>query len=218
MKKYSQLSFLAILAVLLFCFSLSGCASKVTVRIPPRIDLQPYQTVGIIGFSSNSSESLNRFATRKFISIVQANQPGVRFLELDDEGIKPQENGEYDRETLLMIGKKHNIDTVFTGNFELSELKPSVSFTDTLKGVNASAMVRILLNLRHMDTKTGAIIWSNAGRGKWPLASVRKVKDSPFLFTLNFPPEQYEDFIAQLIAASTKDFQVLFERRKVKDN
>jgi hypothetical protein len=34
-----------------------GCAhKKIVVEIPPRIDLQPYQTIGIMEMSSNSTD------------------------------------------------------------------------------------------------------------------------------------------------------------------
>jgi len=46
-----------------------GCAHTVVVEIPPKIDLQPYQTIGIVEFTSNTNGNLNQIATQKFMAL-----------------------------------------------------------------------------------------------------------------------------------------------------
>ena len=78
-------TFKIFLGSLVVGLSAVGCAHTVVVEIPPKIDLQTYQTIGIVEFTSNSKGNLNQIATQKFMGFIQNAQPHLRFLELGPE-------------------------------------------------------------------------------------------------------------------------------------
>ena len=66
MRKYAGITLLLSLAILW------GCSSTVLVRVPPRMDLKSYGTLGIVEFASNADAAINVHATRKFQAQIQA--------------------------------------------------------------------------------------------------------------------------------------------------
>src|SRR5687768_4199313 len=85
-----------ILGVTFLLFA-TGCSNTRTVRVevPPRMDLRTYATVGLVGFSSNSRDDLDRISTQRFLRAVQAAQPGTRVVELGSE-----------RDVLASVGRR----------------------------------------------------------------------------------------------------------------
>ena len=55
------------------------------VLVPPRLDLAPFQQVGLVTFTVENAEgSLGEFATQRFIDQIFDAQRGVEVLELGD--------------------------------------------------------------------------------------------------------------------------------------
>jgi hypothetical protein len=191
-----------------------GCAHTVVVQIPPKIDLQPYETIGIVEFASNSQESLNQIATQKFMGFIQNAQPQVRFLELgpEDQLVKKLGRNALDIEALKAIEEKYGVSSVFTGNFEISNVEPKVSIAKDLSSLRASAVVNISMVSKHWETASGATIWSNSRQGHWKVAGIRSdAKD--ISFSMNAPEDQYGRYIEELAYAVTDNFRPHYEKR-----
>lgn len=217
MKQSCRNARMVILGSVLFSVAALGCAHKITVEIPPRIDLRSYQTIGIVEFSSNSTEPLNQMATQNFMSVIQGAQPGVRFLELGtaDQALKQVGRERLDPDAMKALGKKHGVSTIFTGSYEISNIKPKVRLGEDLSSVSASANVRISMVSKQWDAGTGATMWTNSRQGQWPVASVHKDSGAPVSFSMSLPEERYGQFIEELVDAVTDDFQPHYERRTV---
>jgi hypothetical protein len=203
--------FLGFLVVGLSAF---GCAHTVVVQIPPKIDLQPYETIGIVEFSSNSRESLNQIATQKFMGFIQDAQPQVRFLELgpEDQLVSKLGRNALDREAIKAIEKTYGVSSVFTGSFEISNVQPKVSIASDLSSLRASAVVNISMVSKHWETMSGATIWSNSRQGHWKVAGIRSnAKD--ISFSVNDPEEQYGRYLEELAYVVTDNFRPHYERR-----
>lgn len=215
MKQSCRNARMVILGSVLFSAAALGCAHKITVEIPPRIDLQSYQTIGIVEFSSNSTEPLNQAATQEFMSVIQGAQPGVRFLELGpaDQVLKAVGRERLDPDAMKALGKKHGVSTIFTGSYDISNVKPKVRLGEDLSSVSASANVRISMVSKQWDAGTGATLWTLSRQGQWPVASIRKDSGSPVSFSMSLPEERYGQFITELVDAVTDDFQPHYERR-----
>ena len=194
-----------------------GCAHKITVEIPPRVDLQSYQTIGIVEFSSNSTEQLNQMATQKFMSVIQGAQPGVRFLELGpaDQALKLVGRERLDPDAMKALGKKYGVSTIFTGTYEVSTIKPKITLGEDLSSVSASANVGISLVSKHWDTGTGATLWTKSRQGQWAVSKLRKDSGSFVSLSVSLPEDRYGQFIEELVYAVTNDFRPHYERRKV---
>jgi hypothetical protein len=218
MKRPSVNASVAVCGFVLAAVVALGCAhKKIVVEIPPRIDLQPYQTIGIMEMSSNSTDALNQLATQRFISEIQGAQPQVRFLELgaQEHVLRAVGRDRLDPDALKALGKKYGVTTIFSGSYELSELKPKVTVGDDLSSLSASASVSVAMVAKHWDTATGATLWTNSRRGQWPVASVSKDSRSPISFSLSVPEDRYGQFIGKLVYAVTDDFRPHYETRKV---
>ncbi len=204
----------------MFILLLLGCAHKVLVEIPPRIDLQSYQTIGIVEFSSNSTDQLNDFATQKFMAMIQSAQPQVRFLELGSEKelLKAIGHDRMDPEAIKAVGKKYGVKSIFAGTYQISEAKPRVSLGEDLSSINASAVVNVLMTSKHWDAETGATLWTNSRYGEWPVANVQKGSGGIISFNVSDPEDRYGQFIGKLAYAVTDDFRAHYEKRVVPKN
>ncbi|MBI3002713.1 MAG: hypothetical protein HYY54_03660 [candidate division NC10 bacterium] len=205
------------LPVLLVVF-LFGCGPKtIVVEVPPRIDLQPYGAIGVVDFTSDRPDNLNQFATQKFMSLVQASQPNVRFLELGpmDQLLRAVGRDRMDREALQIVGARYNVATIFTGAYEISDVRPQIRVGEDLSSVSAAATVRISLTLRHFETKTGVTLWTNSRQGQWPVARVGTGTGGGISVSVSDPQERYAGFMEQLINAVAYDFRHHYERRVV---
>ncbi len=220
MEKIGPISRSALSLPAMFSLLLLGCAHKILVEIPSKIDLQSYQTIGIIEFSSSSKDAadkLNQLATQNFMNVIQRAQPQVRFLELGSQGqlLKSVGRERIDPEAIKALGKRHGVQTIFTGTYEISELKPRIRLGEDLASVNASANVRLSLTARHWDATSGATLWTNSRYGEWQLANVSKDSGRPIAFSISTAEERYGNFIAKLVYAVTEDFRPRYEERKV---
>ena len=191
-----------------------GCAHTVVVEIPPKIDLKSYKTIGIVEFSSNSRESLNQIATQKFMGVIQNAQPQVRFLELgpEDQLVKKLGRNSLDIEAIKAIEKKYGVSSIFTGSFEISDVKPKVSIGTDLSSVRASAVVNISMVSKHWDTVSGATIWSNSRQGHWKVAGIHS-DSKDISFSVNNPEDQYGRYLEELAFAVTDHFRPHYEKR-----
>ena len=191
-----------------------GCAHTVVVEIPPKIDLKSYKTIGIVEFSSNSRESLNQIATQKFMGVIQNAQPQVRFLELgpEDQLVKKLGRNSLDIEAIKAIEKKYGVSSIFTGSFEISDVKPKVSIGTDLSSVRASAVVNISMVSKHWDTVSGATIWSNSRQGHWKVAGIHS-DSKDISFSVNKSEDQYGRYLEELAFAVTDHFRPHYEKR-----
>lgn len=191
-----------------------ACAHTVVVEIPPKIDLQPYKTIGIVEFASNSRENLNQVATQKFMGFIQNAQPRVRFLELGPEDQLARKLGResLDIEAIKAVGIKYGVSSIFTGSFEISNVVPKVSIGTDLSSIRASAAVNISMVSRHWDTASGATIWTNSRQGHWKVAGFNSnAKD--ISFSMNNPEDQYGRYLEELAFAVTDTFRPRYEKR-----
>jgi hypothetical protein len=220
MKHQSCLSAMTGLGLMALCLWGAACAKTIVVEIPPRIDLQPFQTIGIVEFSStspNATDALNQLATQKFMSYIQGAQPQVRFLELGSESHVLHSVGHerLDLEALKAIGKKYGIGSIFTGVYDISDVKPSMSIGGDLSSLNVSAAVYISLVSKHWDTNTGATIWTDSRHGQWNVAGFHKEADLPGSISISDPGDSYGRHLEQLDYAVTDSFRPHYQRRTV---
>jgi hypothetical protein len=203
------------LGFLVVGLSALGCAHTVVVQVPPKIDLQPYETIGIVEFTSNSQENLNQVATQKFMGCIQDAQPKVRFLELgpEDQLVRKLGRNALDIEAIKAIEEKYGVSSVFTGRFEISNVTPKVSMATDLSSLRASAVVKISMVSKHWETVSGATIWSNSRQGHWKVAGIRSNAKTLSL-SMNAPEDLYGRYLDELAFAVTDHFRPHYVKRK----
>jgi hypothetical protein len=208
-------TFIIFLGSLVVGLSVFGCAHTVVVEIPPKIDLQPYETIGIVEFTSNSNENLNQIATQKFMGFIQNAQPQVRFLELgpEDQLVTRLGRNSLDIESIKAIEKQYGVSSVFTGRFEISNVQPKVNIGTGLSSLHASAVVSISMVSKHWETMSGATIWSNSRQGRWKVAGIHS-DSKDISFSMNNSDDQYGRYLEELAFAVTDNFRPHYVKRK----
>lgn len=203
-----------LLGFILSGVSFSGCAHTVVVEIPPKIDLKAYKTIGIVEFSSNSRENLNRISTEKFMGFIQDAQPQVRFLELGPEGPLLAALGfsSLDIQAIRAIGEKYGVSSVFTGHIEISDVNPVLNIGGDMSSIRASAVVSISMASKHLDTASGATIWSNSRQRQWKVAGLR-TDSKDMSFDMDASDEKYGRYVEELAFAITVPFRPRYEKR-----
>lgn len=204
----------AALAILLS--ALWGCSNTVLVPVPPRMDLKPYGTLGILEFTSNSDPAISHFATQRFQEHVQGAYPGTPILELGTREAVLEAAGatQLDAEAIRKIGQKYGVSAVFVGNIVYSEPTTDVRLVDITKlegGVRTEIKGDISGKL--LETKSGASVWSSSAWAKRPLGGVTvSGKNGVSASVRDSNPRK--DMVPALIFHLTEDFRPTSMRQK----
>lgn len=192
---------------------LAACSSKVLV--PPRLDLSPWPTIGIIEFQHPSDPALGRLATREFIEMVQAAQPGSRILELGSEAhvLAQIRSEELDFDALEAIGKRFDVDALFVGDLDITGARPSLRVGSALTSMKARADVTGFLTGRLLETRSGATVWSRSSKASANLARVKIAKDQLPSFGATDPSQVVEALVPQLVYHLRHDFYASWQRQ-----
>lgn len=185
-----------------------GCASTKT-PIPPRIDLQSFGTVGLVGFSSNVKGQLQTLASQDFLQTVQALQPEVPVLELGDEETVLRAIGRdrFDSAAVYAIGKQFNVDAVILGHLEVTNVRPRIGASQVLTRTDVKAGVAAALATRVAETAQGATVWAGTARSKETVLKV-EVQQGKFSFEATDPQAAYGRLIQPLVRRVTQDFRL----------
>ena len=147
------------LALLLFA---AGCKHEPAVQLPPRVELSLWPVVGVVEFSDTRRPTLGPLATRHFVEMLHAAQPGARVLELGSaqKVLSEIKRTELDFEAVRALGERYKVDAVFLADVAFSEVKPRVAIGQYWDSVSAGASVRGELNTRLYETRSGATLWT----------------------------------------------------------
>ena len=154
---------------------LCACSKTVVVSVPPRMDLQRYETLGIVEFASNSGRALGARAARQFQEQIQDAQPGTRIIELGDRDAVLAAVGatQLDVAAFRKIREKYGVAAVFVGEIAYSEPTMDVKLGDLSKlegGVRSE--VKGDISSRLVETATGASVWSRSAWARRQIGSL----------------------------------------------
>lgn len=206
--------------VLLFAATLTACGGKkITVEIPPQIDLSTMGTIGVVSFDVQSDNKLPGDLTLKVIQHMQSAQPGVPILELGDQRNVLREVGydALDTEAVKAIGKKYGVDTLLSGTLEVTQSHPDVKFGQDMTSMSASSYIRGNFNARLRQTRNGATLWSNGAHGKWKLAGIDLSTGSIPSLDVSNAEDKYKKMLQELARVGTADFRSTYETREVQE-
>ena len=203
---------------------LTACSSTKTVRVavPPRVDLRPYPTVGLVGFTSNANADLERMSTQKFLLEVQAAQPGTRVVELgsEQEVLASVGGRNFDAKTLRAIGEQHGVDVLVIGQLDMEKAKTKINVSSVWKNLNAKSEVNAALTARLIETGTGATMWTDSSEVTTSVAALNlsgggKHSKGGGSFSASDPEAAYGEMVSALVCGITEDFHETYVWRKV---
>lgn len=185
--------------------ALAGCGGK-KVLVPPRLELAPYQRVGLVVFTiENAKGSLNQYATQRFAEHVLAAQGGFELLELGEQEPLLQEVGavRMDAAAARAIGDQYGVPAVFVGHITVGEVKPRASLLESL---SLSAEVNVRMVVRLVSAESGGTLWTQSAAATETVAGVSLSGGAP-VFAAQDPDEAYGDLVNHLVYALTRDFR-----------
>jgi hypothetical protein len=192
----------------LLVFSLLTLSCGPRVLLPPRVDLKPYGTLGLIQLESNAKGTLTEYTSQRLLRSVQEAQPGTPVIELGTMSYVLGAIGrsEMDFEAVKLLNAKYGIGAVVVGKLDVEKVKPSVKIGALLKDMTVSAFVEATLVVRLVETSSGATAWSNSAQGRENVASVSLMKGDTW-FDAREPEKAYGNLVDQLVSVITEDFR-----------
>jgi hypothetical protein len=188
-----------------------GCGPR--VMVPPRIDLTEHEVLGIIEFATSEEGELGAYATRRFVEASRRDQGMVRIAELGPE-VEVLEDVGHDRldpAAFKDIGERYAVTTIFTGDLEVSDVRPDFTITPGFDFVSVSAEVDVTLDVRMVETATGASIWSSSASATESVGHVSLFGDD-ISFDAEDPDKAYGKLVEALVEEVTRDFRVSWKR------
>ena len=190
---------------LLCCIGLLllGCGPK--VMVPPKVDLARFVGIGLISFTSNSQGTLPIYVTQKFIETVTDAQPEAKIIELGslDKVLEELEIDEFDTEAIRAVGAHYNVDALFTGDLEVSGIKPRLRIANIISTFGVEANVDATLTAKLYETGRSATIWTASVKDRKTVAHVTVFSGGGVLFDADDPDEAYGNMVKDLIKKVT---------------
>src|SRR5262245_45485664 len=99
--------------VVLSLVLLAGCASNPPVHrvwVAPRVDLKPYEIIGMVEFTSASKWKLAGLTTRRFAEAARRDQEMLRMVDVGTKQAALASVGlaSWNPESCRAVGRKHN--------------------------------------------------------------------------------------------------------------
>jgi len=192
----------------------SGCGGT-RVMIPPRIDLAQHEVVGVLEFTTSSEGKLGTMVTRRFIEFARQDQGLVRILDLGPqaEALEAVGRRRLDAYALRALGEKHQVQTIFAGRLEISNVRPDVRIDPGLLRSSVAADVDASLVVQMAEAATGASLWSGSASATRRVGHVRVLGGGDFAFDATDPDRAYTDLVEALAYQVSRDFRASWERR-----
>lgn len=181
------------IAVLLAALAGAACSSH-RVLVPPRLNLVPYGSVGLVTFTVEKAKgSLNELATRRFEEYLLAAQTGIEVQNF------PQ------ADSAQALSGARGVPVVFIGHLKVSDVKPSGRLSGlTLPHVEATLTAELSVGLR--STKTGGTLWRASATAREKVGQLTIVGGQPD-FSARDPNDAYGRLVNRLVYAVTYDLR-----------
>jgi hypothetical protein len=196
-------------AFILALAAVTACGSAQYVLDPPAVDLTAMGTIGLVMLKTdNAKGDLDAAATQYFLQKVNAAQ-GVPVVELGTPEAVLADLGKtaFDREAALALGQKQGIDAFFTGEVQVTKVKPQVDVLAPLNGsLFARATVDMAIKVRLVSCKNGATLWTRAATREGTVGSVGMEGGVP-VFAARDKDEALDELLQEITHQLTWDFR-----------
>jgi len=197
------------LAFILILAAVAACSSAKYVVDPPAVDLTSMGTIGLVMLSAdNAKGDLDAAATQHFLQRVNAAQ-GVPVVELGPSASVLADLGKtaFDRDAALALGQKQELDAFFTGEVQVTKVKPQVDMLAPLNGsLFARATVDMSIKVRLVSCKNGATLWTRSATREGTVGSVGLDGGVP-VFAARDKNEALDELLREITYQLTWDFR-----------
>lgn len=216
MKTSIRVSALAILSFSIVATLHCGPGrQRVTVMIPPRVELAQLERIGVVEFRATGKDELGRLATQRFTESARRDQGLVRMLDLGQEQDALRSIGltQWEPEAYQALGDKREVQTILTGELTFARARPNVSVASDLGSGSVSMNVRATLAVQLIEAESGAAIWSRTASASRSLGNVDVIDIEAVRVATGDPAAAYGDLVDSLVSQVTGDFHAHWERR-----
>lgn len=197
---------------LIFVLVTLNCGKKVWVA--PKIDLNTYNKLGLITFSSKTKGKLTGFVTQKFMEEIQRAQPGTPIVELgtEEKVLRAVGKDHLDLDAIIAVGERYNLDAIIAGNLEVTNINPKINLNTFLTAMSVEAEVEASLSTKLIETIDAATLWSNSARGKKTVGHITLSPGGIAVFDAQDPEKAYGELAHWLAVRVTEDFRSHYVR------
>lgn len=193
----------------------TACGTK--VMVPPRIDLQQHQVIGIVEFTSTNEGELGPLTTRRFMQAMREDQGLVRIVELGTEADVLASIGRQrlDQAALQALGERRGLRTIITGALTISDVRPDIRIGPGLIESSVAAEVDAELAVWMNETATGATLWNKSAQATRRVGQVRIAGGGSgnVVFDARSPEGAYDDLVWALVDVTSRDYRVSWVRQ-----
>lgn len=180
-----------------------GC--MMTARIPPKVDLKPYNQIGVISFNlENARGNIGDLVASKFIEAISKSQRKVHLIKLGSSKQVQKRIGKSELD-VKAVGEKYEVDAVFIGTVSLSDVEAYIEESGLSANLKVMADANLTITAQLISTATDEIIWTNSVTEKKRLTQIRMSGGTP-KFAANDPNRAYGLMIEELVYKLTADF------------
>lgn len=201
-------------AALIGCVALTLSCGAHRVLVPPRLDLVPYGSVGLVEFTMEQAKgSLNELATRRFSEEILAAQRGVEVQELGDADALLRRTGQASLgpDAARALGGEQGVPAVFFGHLRISNVKPEGGLIGlTMPHIEATVSAELSVEL--LSTRTGGTLWRASAARSEKVGGLAIIGGEPH-FSAKDPNDAYGRLVDRLVAAVTRDLRATWEKQ-----
>ncbi len=186
--------------------ALSACASKYS-QVPPRLDLQPYGRVALIGFTADGEhEGMSALATQRFAEALLDGQPGIEILELpaSDSVLRAHPKGTDPMVLAQALGETRDLAAVFVGELKVSGVRSRARIG--VGNVNVRSSVSAELSVRLLSTRAGGTLWRSRSAASGTVGHVAFAGGLPSV-AVRDTEEAYGEMVGELVGGVTADLR-----------
>lgn len=177
----------------------AACASK-RVLVPPRLDLRPHGSLGLVVFTvENAKGTLHDLTTRRFEEHVLAAQSGIEIRRFNRA------------DSAQALGGENGVPVVFFGHLKVSDVKPRGNLS-VLLGGRIEATITADLEVWMQSTRTGGTLWRSSARRTEKVGGLSIVGGIPE-FSSRDPEEAYGELVSRLVHAVTWDMRATWVKQ-----
>ncbi|HIE27802.1 TPA: hypothetical protein EYP66_10985 [Candidatus Poribacteria bacterium] len=179
-----------------------GCMA----RIPPKVDLKPYNQIGVISFNlENARGNIGHLVTSKFIMAINKSQRKANLIKIGSFKQVRKRIGKSELD-VKAVGDRYEVDAVFTGTLSLSDVEAHIEESGLFRNLKVLANANLTIAAQLISTATGEVLWTNSITEKRKLSQIRMRGGIPE-FAANDPNRVYGLIIEDLLDKLTADFR-----------
>ncbi len=207
-------------AGLVLILSALGCAKRPsyqTIRIPPAIDLNPHQMIGVIEFDTNVKGDLGPLVTRRFTEMARRDQGLLRMMDLGPgrKVLRSTGRKRWNPASLQAVGAEKNLQSLFVGELDISKVQPRIGLSSDLSSGHVSGEVTASLSVQLVEAATGASIWSRSATATTRVGQISVLGGGDFSFEAADADKAYGALADLLVEQVTREFRATYTRQRI---